>query len=57
MALAWNANIAMFPITVTPGQSTTLKIQWARDGVFPTALLNSVNTMPNSSHRSFTIFD
>tara|TARA_R100000306_G_C4370793_1_gene139860 strand:- start:1083 stop:2015 length:933 start_codon:yes stop_codon:yes gene_type:complete len=57
VALAWNANIAMFPITVTPGQSTTLKIQWARDGVFPTALLNSVNTMPNSSHRSFTIFD
>lgn len=56
-AVSWNAHITMFPVTVTPGTPTTLKIQWQRQGVFPTTLLNPVNSHPEGAHRSLTIFD
>jgi len=56
-AVSWNAHITMFPVIVNPGTSTTLKIQWQRQGVFTTALLNPVATHPEGAHRSMTIFD
>ena len=54
---AWNASINNFPVTVTPGQSTTLKIQWLRNGLFATDLQNWVTTLPEGSHRNMTIMD
>lgn len=56
-AVSWNANISMFPVSVTPGVTNTLKVQWLRDGIFPTTLRCNVNSLPDVSHRSLTIFD
>jgi len=61
---AWNAHFTMFPVTVTPGVSTTLKIQWRADttlGNFSPSTTNPiVYCTPATdafSHRSLTIFD
>jgi hypothetical protein len=54
---SWNAHFTMFPVTVTPGVSTTLKIQWSRNGNYPAHVYNYVTALPNSSHRSLTILD
>ncbi|WP_461304697.1 hypothetical protein [Aureisphaera sp.] len=54
---AWNAQFVMLPVQVTPGIFNTLKIQWARDGISPTALENFVVANVNFSHRNFTIMD
>lgn len=54
---AWNASLNMYPVQVTPGQSTTLKIQWSRNGIFTSALQNWPTTLQESSHRNMTILD
>ncbi|WP_323789706.1 hypothetical protein [Psychroserpens sp.] len=54
---SWNAHFTMFPVSVTPGVSTTLKIQWSRDGNFPASVYNWVTALPDSAHRSLTILD
>ncbi len=55
---AWNASLNMFPVSVTPGVSTTLKIQWAREAVaLAQALRCDVASDPSGAHRSLTIFD
>lgn len=54
---AWNASINMFPVSVTPGQSTTIKIQWSRNGVFTSPMVNYVNSLPEGSHRVLSIID
>ena len=44
---------------VTSGTSTTIKIQWMRDGfgLGSKAARNRVTTNPDYSHRSLTIYD
>jgi len=56
---AWNASINMFPVNVTPGVSTTLKIQWQRGGVRSgqQTLFNNVGTQPEFSHRNLTVYE
>ncbi len=56
-ATSWNAHFTMYPITVTPGVSTTIKIQWMRSGLYPTTLNNACATQKNYSHRNLTIWD
>lgn len=55
---AWNAHFTMYPVQVTPGVSTTIKIQWMRDGlsVGGNARCRPVAS-PDYSHRNLTIFD
>lgn len=57
VAVSWNAQISMFPVNVTPGQATTITIQWRRGGIQPTDLLCNVNSQPDWSHRNLTILD
>lgn len=55
---AWNASLNMFPVSVTPGVPTTLKVQWAREAVFyPQSLRCNVASDPSGNHRSLTILD
>lgn len=54
---AWNAHFTMYPVTVTPGVSTTIKIQWMRDGISMGAVRCRPTTDPDYSHRNLTIFD
>lgn len=54
---AWNAGITMFPVSVTPGVETTIKVRWLRDGNYVNVLRNNVATDPNRSHRNLTIVD
>lgn len=56
---AWNAGFMMYPVNVTPGVETTIKIQWSRDstGGPPGVLRNNVSSDVDRSHRSLTIFD
>lgn len=56
---AWNAGFMMYPVAVTPGVETTIKIQWSRDSANGRAdvLRNNVSTDVGRSHRSLTIFD
>lgn len=55
---AWNAGLNMFPVTVTPGVSTTLKVQWSRDALaYAKTLRCDVVSDPDGAHRSMTIFD
>lgn len=56
-AAAWNASIGMFPVSVTPGVLTTLKIQWCRGGVSPNTLRCDVESAPDYCHRNLTIYD
>ena len=56
----WNAHMTQFPISVTPGVSTTIKIQWMREGFssgFGTTIRNYCNTEKDKSHRSLVIMD
>lgn len=53
----WNAHFTMYPVSVTAGVSTTIKIQWMRDGYAPRRAQNYVTTFPNYSHRNLTIYD
>ncbi|MDN3677998.1 hypothetical protein QWY90_11845 [Flavobacterium paronense] len=57
VATSWNAQFVMFPITVTAGTPTTIKIQWLRDGNALDTAYNDVVGSPNYSHRNLTIFD
>lgn len=54
---SWNSSINMFPVAVTPGVPTTLKIQWNIGGVVPQTHFCSVSSLPDSSHRVLTILD
>ncbi len=54
---AWNAGFTMYPVSVTPGVSTTINLRWLRDGNFPNVLRNNVSSDANRSHRNLTIFD
>lgn len=56
---AWNASFIMYPVSVTPGVETTLKIRWSRDNADGRAdvLRNNVSSDVGRSHRSLTIFD
>lgn len=56
---AWNAGFTMYPVSVTPGVLTTIKIRWLRDGNtgLPNVLRNNVSSNKDRSHRSLTIFD
>lgn len=54
---AWNAGFNMYPITVTPGEETTIKVQWLRDGKLPRQLRNYVAADGDRSHRNLTIID
>lgn len=56
-ATSWNASLNMLAVQVTPGISNTLKVQWLRDGNFPSTLFCNVLSDPNQSHRTMTIFD
>jgi len=57
VAVSWNAQFVMYPVAVTAGVSTTLKIQWMRNGSYTRTLLNNASTSKNDSHRNITIFD
>lgn len=54
---AWNTNFSMFPVNVIAGNSTTLKIQWSRNGAFTGIVRNRVLASPDFSHRNLTIYD
>lgn len=53
---AWNAGFSMYPVAVTPGVATTIKILWRRLGSSPSVLRNNV-TDTNRFHRNLTVFD
>ncbi|RFN58756.1 hypothetical protein [Marixanthomonas ophiurae] len=52
---SWNSSLPMVPVTVTPGQSTTIKVQWRleSDGI----LRNLVTSAANHHHRYISILD
>ena len=54
---AWNSRLVMFPVSVTPGEPTTFRVQWRRAGQNPGTLYCSTESFRNNSHRSITIFD
>lgn len=53
----WNIRMVMIPVAVIPGQPTTIKTQWRKDGVLPRTLYCLANTNNQFSHRSITIMD
>jgi hypothetical protein len=53
---AWNAQIIM-PITVTPGVSTTIDVQWNIDGVTTAQTFCNAATDLDWSHRSLIIME
>jgi hypothetical protein len=53
---AWNCAMIL-PVTVTPGTSTTLKIQWSRGGTNPSTAICAPAANPNYSHRTMVIWD
>ena len=54
----WNVNMVFYPVTVTPGVSTTINIQWNYFCIYgTTSILNLCNTQKNYCHRSMTIWD
>lgn len=55
--VSWNAHMTMYPISVTPGVSTTIKVQWSRGGNTPITVYNWAGTQNSYSHRNLTIFD
>ncbi len=55
--VSWNAHMTMFPLSVTPGVSTTIKVQWSRDGNSPITIYNLAGSAAGYSHRNLTIFD
>lgn len=57
VGVSWNAHFSMFPITVTAGTSTTIKIQWRRDGNVTAPIINNANSERDYCHRNLTIFD
>jgi hypothetical protein len=54
---AWNAQFNMYPVSVTAGTSTTINIEWMRDGFAMEPVRNRVVADPDFSHRNITIFD
>ena len=56
VSTSFNIRMNMIPVSVTPGQSTTLKIQWRNGGVNPDTLLCPA-TETDYAHRNITIFD
>lgn len=58
IATGWNVHMNMFPITVTPGVATTIKLQWRSNSTGSThQALNNVSTNPSAHHRNLTIVD
>jgi len=57
VASAYNVFMNMYPVTVTAGSSTTIKVQWYRGGTSPDIIYNNCNTHAAYSHRSMTIWD
>lgn len=57
IAAAWNAQFNMYPVSVTAGTSTTINIEWMRDGFAMQPVRNRVVADPDFSHRNLTIFD
>ena len=57
VASGWSVGFNMFPVTVTPGVSTTLKIQWSAVGIYAATARNYANSEKNHSHRNLTIID
>ena len=53
---AWNAQIIL-PVTVTPGVSTTIDIQWNIDGLQTAQTFCNAATDINWSHRSLVIME
>jgi hypothetical protein len=47
----------MYPVNVTAGTSTTISIQWMRDGFAMEPVRNRIVADPDISHRNITIFD
>jgi hypothetical protein len=56
-ATSWNVSFAMYPISVTAGIPVNLIIQWRRDGIIATNLINNSSTENNYCHRNLTIYD
>jgi hypothetical protein len=52
----WNLAI-IYPVSVTPGVSTTIKIQWLRDGYNLIPVLNNASTQGDFNHRTLFIYD
>ncbi len=44
-------------VPVTPGQSTTIKVQWRRDGLYTSPIYCNPASEPDYSHRSLIIVD
>lgn len=57
LSTAWNAHFTMYPVAVTPGVSTTIRIQWMRDGISMSAARCRPTASPDYAHRNLTIFD
>lgn len=54
----WSVGLNMFPVSVTPGVPTTLKIQWSRIAVANARPIHcNPQSSPNSAHRNLTIYD
>lgn len=57
VATAWNASFNMYPISVTPGITTQIKIKWMRGGEYPSYLRCNVKSQADFSHRNLTIYE
>lgn len=44
-------------VPVTPGVSTTIKVQWRRDGIYTNTIYCNVASYPDFNHRSLIIID
>jgi len=50
----WGASFTM-PVTVNPGASNTIKIQWSFASLYTNTIACFPTTLPESSHRSLVI--
>lgn len=58
IATGWNLHMNMFPVSVTPGVSTTIKLQWRSNSTGSShQTLNNVSSNPGAHHRNLTIID
>lgn len=54
---SFNVFFSMYPVTVTAGVSTRIRIEWRRDGVTLGTVYNNCNSEKDYCHRNLTIFD
>ena len=54
---AYNVSMNNYPVAVTPGVSTTIKVQWRIGGINTGTARNFVVSNPDYSHRNLTILD